>query len=457
MTITDLIMLFAEDMISMERGLAQVDCRHKAMILAYNVLILAAITLTFPLVFVKILTSPKTKKTVLNRLRLESSRMPCWRQSVWVHALSVGEVLAAVPLIRGLRAVCPHRPLALSVSTLTGHAIAKKVLGGDVDSLFFFPYDLWWSVRRAIRRINPAVLFLVESDIWPNFLFEMKRRQIPTILVNGRISPRSFRGYKRVSFFMSSVFSWVSVICAQSKLDADRFKSIGASSEKIKITGNVKFDQEIDPVSDDQFKKTRDSMKIKPGQKVFLAGSTHEGEESVVLEAFFELKKEYHDLVLVIVPRNPGRSADVCRLVAHLGGTAVLLSGSEISSAGSAEVIVVDSMGVLGRLYALADIAFVGGSLVRSGGHNPLEPAGRGKAVLFGYDMSDFASIAEMLIESGGAIQVRDGRGLLLAARQVLGDEDKARRMGANALKVFECNRGAVERTLKASEGLFKE
>lgn len=410
-----------------------------------------------PLIFVKVLTSEKRKKTVLRRLGIQSLVRTSARRPVWVHALSVGEVLASVPLVKRLRKTYYNRPLVLSVSTLTGHEMAKKLLVSDVDSIFFFPYDFLWSVRKAIRNVTPSLFFLVESDIWPNFLYEMKRRQIPTILVNGRISPRSFCGYKRLSFFMRSVFSWISVICAQSELDAERFESIGAPQEKIRITGNLKFDQEIDCVSSNEIESARQSLKIAPGHKILMAGSTHEGEESIVLDVFCRLKRKFHKLVLVIAPRNPECASAVYRLAAHSGRTVALMTGlKQVSSAGAIDVIVVDTMGVLGRLYALADIAFVGGSLVRSGGHNPLEPAALGKPVLFGPDMSDFPSIAEMLIGSGGAIRVSDGEGLFREVTALLSDNNKARRMGERASEVFESNRGAVERTLKISEGFLK-
>lgn len=431
--------------------------KDQALILAYNILLLLGIILAFPLVLVNVLTSEKRKKTVLRRLGIQFLVRTSARRPIWVHALSVGEVLASVPLVKRLRKTYYNRPLVVSVSTLTGHEMAKKLLVSDVDSIFFFPYDFLWSVRKAIRNVTPSLFFLVESDIWPNFLYEMKRRQIPTILVNGRISPRSFSGYKRLSFFMRSVFSWISVICAQSELDAERFESIGAPEGKIRITGNLKFDQEIDCVSSNEIESARQSLKIAPGHKILMAGSTHEGEESIVLDVFCRLKRKFHKLVLVIAPRNPERASAVYRLAAPSGRTVALMTGlKQVSSAGAIDVIVVDTMGVLGRLYALADIAFVGGSLVRSGGHNPLEPAALGKPVLFGPDMSDFPSIVEMLIESGGAIRLSDGEGLFREVTALLSDNNKARRMGERASEVFERNRGAVERTLKISEEFLK-
>lgn len=427
------------------------------MIFLYNILFLMGNLIMFPFFVVKALTLEKRRATVLKRL-YPGFRMPRFkRRPIWIHTLSVGEVLASVPLIKRICRTYSDRPVVLSVSTVAGHEIATKSLESDVDSIFFFPYDVIWSVRKVIRRVNPAIFLIVESDIWPNFLYEMKRRQVPTILANGRLSPRSFSGYKRLSFFMRSVFSGISVVCAQSKLDAQRFEAVGAAAEKIKITGNIKFDQKIDSLSDDEIDTLRESMKIKPGSKIFLAGSTHEGEESILVDVFSRLERNFDELVLVIVPRDPKRAKAVYRLFASSGHTVVLMGDlKRISSTASFEVIVVDAMGILRRLYALADIAFVGGSLVKRGGQNPLEPAAFAKPIIFGPDMSDFHWIAEMLIESGGGVRVADGQELFRAAMGLLTDTGRARLMGERAFVVFETNRGAVERTMKILEGCLK-
>jgi 3-deoxy-D-manno-octulosonic-acid transferase len=427
------------------------------LILAYNILFVAAAALAFPLVFVNVLTSPKRKKTFFGRLGFQCLEPFNVIRPVWVHALSVGEVLSSIPLIRAIRKRCPRQSLVVSVSTLTGHGIAESVLGNDVDLIFYFPYDFLWSVRKMIEKIDPAVFFLIESDIWPNFLFEMKRKRKPVVLVNGRISPRSFRGYRRFSFFMRAVFSWISVICVQSRTDAERFKSLGVPSDKVFVAGNVKFDQTVDTVPSDDVRRMRARMHIKPDQKVLLAGSTHEGEESALLDTFFRLKKELGRIVLVVVPRDPQRSKTVRKLVSAFGGTATTLSELESEVyVGPKDVVVVDTMGVLSRLYALSDVAFVGGSLVTSGGHNPLEPAAYAKPVVFGRDMSDFSSVAAMLIDNGGAIQVEGRDQLFRAIKGLLDDGKLAEATGRRAFEVFQSNKGAVEKTIRASEAFLK-
>lgn len=428
------------------------------MIIAYNILLLISIVLALPVIVVHVMTSEKRRKTVFRRLGIQRIVIPPGKNSrpIWLHALSVGEVLACVPLVKGMGTTWPHRPVVVSVSTLTGFETATRLLRADVDSIFYFPYDILWSVRKVIREVNPEFFFLVESDIWPNFLFEMKRRRIPTILVNGRISPRSFAGYKRLSFFARSVFSWISVVCAQSKSDAERFMEIGVDAEKIRITGNLKFDKDVGAVATDEIESLKRRFKIGVESKVLLAGSTHEGEEDVLIEVFLRLKENIDTLVLVVVPRDPRRAPAIRRtFLSSVRGVALASALERTTSSSPSQVIVVDAMGMLQQLYAFSDVAFVGGSLVACGGHNPLEPAALGRPVLFGPHVTDFQSIAEMLVAAGGALQVRNGEDLYRESLRLLEDPSRAREMGANGLQVFQANRGAVARTLQISEAFL--
>jgi 3-deoxy-D-manno-octulosonic-acid transferase len=425
-------------------------------ILLYNILFLIGGSFVLPFLLVEALTLKKRRATVLKRLGAGLHAPRFHRRPIWIHALSVGEVLASVPLIKKIRTSHFGRPVVLSVSTMTGHEIAKKLLGRDVDYIFFFPYDLIWVVRKVVRYIDPVVFILVESDIWPNVLYELNRRMVPAVLVNGRLSPRSFSGYRALSFFMRSVFANISTICAQCEMDAKRFEVVGAPVNRIKITGNMKFDHGVRLRSGHEIERLRQSMRIPSRGRILLAGSTHEGEEAILLDIFGQLKKHFKDLVLLIAPRNPERAKAVYRLFASSGWSAGLMADLKRVSLGPAfEVIVVDSMGMLGQLYALADISFIGGSLVKSGGHNPLEPAAFAKPIIFGPDMSDFSWIADMLIESGGGVQVGGSEDFFQAAAALLTDKRKAQLMGRQALLVFEKNKGAVERTLEIVEGFL--
>jgi len=420
------------------------------MMLLYNIVFLLGGVLSLPLIIAKVLTSDKRRKTVLNRLGSKAFDGVEREKPVWIHALSVGEVLAAVHLAKKIG---PNRSVLLSVSTLTGHETAKRLLNGSVASIVFFPYDLIWSVRKAIRAVDPSVCVLVESDIWPNFIHEAQRREIPVILANGRISPRSFRGYRRLSFFMKPVFSSISAICAQTETDAKRFIAIGARKDRVKVTGNLKFDCKLMHLSGREISRLRASMGIGPRVSVLLAGSTHEGEEKILLKCFMVLKKSFSDLILVVVPRDPTRAYRIQQMFERAGCPASLKSElDETDGHDAPHAIVVDTMGELRQLYAIADIVFVGKSLVNLGGQNPLEPAAFKKPIIFGPHMFNFELVAEMLIQQGGAVEVANEKELMEQVKSLLLDSTRCETMGMKAYEVLGMNRGAVEKTLNVVE-----
>ena len=409
-----------------------------------------------PLIIPLVLATDKRRKTVLHRLGLmplpkaisQNRSQKRDNRPIWIHALSVGEVLSAVPLIKELKSCFKHQDIVFSASTKTGFEIANNLLKGNVDSIFFFPYDLLVSVKHIAAKVEPAIVIIVESDIWPNFLFEMKRRNVPVILVNARLSKKSYFGYKRFLFFSKRLFLSFSKICVQSSEDANRFSLLGIPRGRITITGNIKFDQQYDFAGREELNKLRQSLLIKPSQKILLAGSTHYGEEAILLDAFSRLKKKYLDLILIIVPRNPDRARSVCRICKSAGLFAVTMSELEEKKPGQ-DVIVVDRIGILKMLYAIADMAFVGGSLVRCGGHNPIEPAAFSKPIIFGPNMSDFADISDMLIRSGGAVVVQDAESIYRSLEMLITDSKSVESIGRSAFNVFCENKGAVEKTLR--------
>jgi len=414
--------------------------------------------LGFPLIIFLVLVSEKRRKTFLYRLGLAASPLapadpllqPSEKRPVWIHALSVGEVHSAVALVKGLKRTCERKDLYFSVSTLTGFEVAEKQLKEDVGALFFFPYDLIFSVKQVVEKINPALVIIVETDIWPNFMKAMERRKIPVVLVNARLSDRSFSHYKRVSFLSKSLFNLFARICTQSGQDAFHFKMLGVAPEKIFITGNIKFDQAVKPVSTDEKKHLKNWLCIHPKTKVLLAGSTHNGEELILQEVFSRLKARFSDFILIVVPRDPKRARSVSHLFKEAGIDAVPVSELKNREPGSRpEVMIVDSIGLLGRLYVLADIAFVGGSLVSCGGHNPLEPAAFSKPILFGPDMSDFRQISRMLLDAGGAVKIEGAESFFRCVSELWGDGEKARAMGLRAFDVFCENKGALAKTLQ--------
>lgn len=435
------------------------------MILICNTIMLFFLIAAFPVILPLVLTSGKRRKSVLQRLGLE--KFPKQKiqpgglcetdHPVWIHALSVGETFSAVELVKTLRKKFQHRKIYFSVSTATGFVEARKRLSLETDHIFFYPYDLVFVVRRVLRRVSPSLFILVESDIWPTFLVELNKRNVPSVLVNARLSDSSLAGYKKLSMIMAPVFNSFRKICVQSDLQGQRFLQLGVKPDKICVTGNLKFDQKPIPVSDADKLSMKNELAIDEKNRVFLAGSTHPGEEKLLLESFIRLRKNFSDLSLVVVPRDPDRADDIQRLSISLGFKAKKMSQIELEGA---DVVVVDMMGVLRRLYAIADIAFVGGSLVDFGGHNPLEPAAYAKPVVFGPHMYDFPEISGMLLDVGGAVRVHSPEQLYESVRELVMDQAKVKRMGENAFGVFQSNQGAVEKTaaiIKSIDSFFHE
>ena len=428
------------------------------MVILYNILFFIVMTLGFPLIIPMVLISDKRRKTVLQRLgiaRLPGEYVPGKpgkpvKKHIWIHALSVGEVLSSIPLVKGLQKCSDTRDIVFSASTKTGFDIAKQYLTDAVHSIFYFPYDLTFSVKHIVHRIDPAVVVIVETDIWPNFLFEMKKRRVPVILVNARLSKKSFIGYKRLGLFAKQVFLSFFHIGAQSLEDLERFQELGVPFRRITVTGNVKFDVTHQIQGSQETDRLRQSMHIQTARKVFLAGSTHPGEELILLDAFSKIKHQVDDLLLIVAPRNPERAGSVSRIFDSAGYSVGLMKEvKKMSSGKRLDVIIIDSIGLLKSLYAIADIAFVGGSLVNCGGHNPLEPAAFSKPIIFGHDMSDFRDISKMLLDAGGAVCVKDAKDLYKTLVSLIKNDKRALEMGKNALGVLTANKGAVEKTIK--------
>jgi 3-deoxy-D-manno-octulosonic-acid transferase len=424
-------------------------------------LISSALILTFPVILPLILTSKKRRKTVLQRLGFNRflpqrtiNKLQPDHQPVWIHALSVGETLASVELVKTIRKRLPQRKIFFSVSTATGFDEAVKHLTNETDYIFFYPYDLLWVVRKVLRQVSPCLFVLVESDIWPNFLLELKRRNVPAILVNARLSPSSFVGYKKVAGIMKPVLNIFSRICVQSDEQGNRFVQLGVKPAKISVTGNLKFDQKTDHALKEDVDSIRKSLVISENKKVFIAGSTHPGEERILLDAFVQLKSTFSDLVFIIVPRNPDRANEVSRLAS---GKGLIVKKMSEENTDPADVIVVDFIGILSKLYAIADVAFVGGSLINFGGHNPLEPAGYAKPIMFGRNMSDFPEISEMLLCAGGAIEVKNMEHLCKSLSELLGNPIKVREIGKKGFDVFQANQGAVEKTFAVIKEIEKD
>jgi len=393
---------------------------------------------------------PKTPENPLKRLGATriprtATRAP---RPIWIHALSVGEVRTALPLVRGLKTRFPERPIVFSTSTWAGHLLAAQCLESIEKPAFFFPYDWRPSVRTVVNRVDPALVLILETDLWPNFMECLGGRNIPLILVNARISHRSYARYRRFQPWVRSLFGRISAVCAPTDGDARRFALLGVPRHRIRITGNLKYEYvgpEKTPLEMELLKK---ALGFGAHQKIVAAGSTHKGEETEILAAFLKIRERFPDARMLLAPRDPGRAAAVGRMVAASGVRTVLLSAHEKGGSTQPECLVVDRLGVLNRLYGASDMAFIGGSLVREGGHNPLEPAAWGKPILFGPDMSDFASIAETLMASGGAVRIQDRDSLADAVLDLMAHPEAAESMGRCALNVAMEGKGALEKIL---------
>lgn len=378
---------------------------------------------------------------------------PGFSGSLWVHAVSVGEVNAAEPLIKALQRDYPNAPLVITTVTPTGTARVHQLFG---DSVFhvYLPYDLPFAVSRFLQRTRPRLALIVETEIWPNLYFACRRRGIPLMIVNARLSERSLRGYLPMRGLVRSALRCVRQIAAQSRTDAARYRLLGADPQQLLVTGNMKFDMPIPHGAVAEGAAMREHWG--PRRPVWMAASTHEGEEMTALEAHLQVLKRMPDALLLLAPRHPERFRLVEHSVRSLGFAVGTRSADGVPSPAH-QVFVIDAMGQLMPFFAAAEVAFVGGSLVPIGGHNVLEPAALSTPVLVGPHTFNFEEITRSLIDQGGAERVADNQQLGQDVLQLLRDPDKRERMGRAAQQVFERERGAVGRIMQLIDTLLQE
>jgi 3-deoxy-D-manno-octulosonic-acid transferase len=359
--------------------------------------------------------------------------------------VSVGETIAVKPLLKALKAAFPETRIVLSNGTETGRSIAVKI--AEVDRVIYFPFDYRFAVTRVLTRVRPSLVVVVETEIWPNFLRAARKMGIPALLVNGRISDRSFGRYLKLRWFFRPVLANVAAFCMQTAEDARRVVAIGAEEARVHVARNLKYDIPVAAPSAGKKSELRADCKIPEGVMVVTAGSTHAGEEEMVAAAYVRLLAEGLDCFLVLAPRHPERAGEVAEILGKAGLPSTRRSALDRREGEfrSGEVLLVDTVGELMRFYALADAVFVGGSLVATGGHNILEPASLGVPVMFGPHMHNFREAAEIILASGGGIQVRDGEELAVSLKVLLDDEAKRRVMGESGVRLFLANSGAAE------------
>jgi len=370
-------------------------------------------------------------------------------ESIWIHAVSVGETLTARALAADLKARYPHLRLFLSTTTIAGQQVARHMQ--HVDGVFYFPFDWTFIVRRTLALVKPRVFIMMETEIWPNLLRLCRAQGVKTIMINGRISSRSYPRYRLVRPFFRRVLADVDRFCMQSEESARRLIDLGADPSRVTMTGSLKFDSLDLPAASHARPRERvlRFFRVAPARQVVVAGSTMRGEERAVLRAFGRVKAGAPSALAILAPRQPERFGEVERIARDAGFVTIRRSELPIDAEPRADVVVLDSIGELAQIYQLATVVFVGGSLVDHGGHNILEPAIFGKPILFGPHMQNFKEIVDTFLANDAGVQVHSGSELESELLSLLTDPVRRARLGAAARALVEANRGATGKTLE--------
>lgn len=414
----------------------------------YDLLLLLAL----PIVWLRLSARARSEPAYAERRAERWGRVPdsVGRDVVWFHTVSAGEAIGAAPTIRALKVRMPEKRFLVTTTTPTGSDQVVERLGDIVDHCYA-PYDYPWAVARFLRRVEPRALVLMETELWPNILRRTKRLGVPTCLVNARLSERSAYGYARISSLTRSMLRDVDHLFCQYPETARRFETLGADKARLEVTGSIKFDLDIPADLDSEVTRLRHEWA--PDRQAWIAGSTHPGEEEVVLSAHAELLHRFPDLLLVLVPRHPRRVNDVAALCGRAGLSFARLSEGAPGQE-KTQVLIVDVMGQLLYWYGVAQVAFLGGSLVPVGGHNPIEAAVHGTPMLIARHRFNFAEITEQF-EEAGCLGSVDADSLTGAIADLLGDPERRRSQGQAAHKVIDANRGASDNLLKRLDAII--
>ena len=391
------------------------------------------------------------------------------RGGIWIQAVSVGEVALCKTLVPAIKEKFPDKKIIISTITKGGNDLAKKLFSEDAV-IIYFPLDFSFIAKKAVGILKPKLYIMVETEIWPNVLKTVNENHIPAILINGRISDHSFGKYKLVSLFLKNILAKIGAFCMQSEVDAERIRQLGAPKEKVMVTGTMKFDAEVKTDASLQ-QKTRELLGLEPGNELFVAGSTHEGEEAVVISAYAELIRQFPKLKLLIAPRHVDRAARVEALARKIGFETErvsnlnerrtlnhsLRSGSGQATKDERRILILDTIGQLQNIYTVATIVFIGGSLVKHGGQNPIEPAILERPILFGPNMFNFRPAEKVLLDNSGAIKVSGESELFNAALRLLKDPEDRARLGANAKSAILKSRGATGRNIELISTLIAD
>ncbi len=420
------------------------------MLVLYNILLWVAALFLVPYYGIKMLLTGKYKEGFGQRFGfLKPEALSCIKGSprIWVHAVSVGEVTVAAPIIASLRKQLPDAGIVLSTTTETGQEMARRIVKG-ADAFIYYPLDIRFAVRKAIDAVKPDIFVLTETELWPNFISRCRDGGVKVVMANGRLSPRSFRKYALIRFYWKDLLNALDAVGAISDTDAGRFRHLGAPPDRLHVMGNAKYDSLAAKTSLELNEETGKCLNIRPGERVLVAGSTHEGEEASILGVYKELLKTWPDFKLIIVPRHVERAEAVLALAIEKGFEDAILMTEILNGRKRHEerVIVVDVIGELFKIYSLGTVVFCGGSLVPRGGQNILEAAAWGKVTFYGPFMDDFSEERALLESAGIGITVRDGSELLDGILKIMSDPDDLAHRGEKGRMMITENMGASGR-----------
>mgnify|MGYP000094197402 CR=1 FL=1 len=434
------------------------------MFFLYNILLTIGFIVLLPRFALDAVFSGKYAGGFFQRLGFIATIDPKGKKVVWIHCVSVGETNAARPLIERIHDENPDLSIVVSTTTKTGQRLARSLFANTADLVFYFPFDWKSTVRRALSRVDPALVLLIETEIWFNFIRETNKHHTKLAIVNGRLSERSFERFSYITKFMHRVLSYIDLALMQDKADARRIMALGLRGSRVRVTGNIKFDHPLTSTETELTADLRRRFDIRPEAPLIIAASTHQPEERVLLEAFRQVWKSSPDRLprLVIAPRHPERFAEVADLIKISGFNWVRRTENESARDHTAEVILLDTIGELRAAYPLAELVFVGGSLIPHGGQSIFEPAAAGRAIITGPFTANFSAAVSEFLDREAIVQLP-----VLSAGQLvpklasvisslLSDRPRTAMLGENALKVIKSNSGAVSRTLEYLEPMLQ-
>ena len=414
----------------------------------YNVLALFLVILATPVFLYRLIRENgfgERLKQSFGFLPSEIMQKIAHKQAIWLHAASVGEIVATSPMVKEIKKELPHSTVIVSVVTASGYEMAHRIIP-QADGVIFFPIDLPWLSSRVVKSINPSVFLLVETELWPNFLMAARMAHIPVMMVNGRISDKSVSRYRYLGSVLHDMLQTVVKFCMQSSIDAEYIINLGADPRKVIVTGNTKYDQTYTEVTPEERENLINNFGFAGRHPLIVAGSTHKGEEEYLLAAFTNVRQTFSRSTMVIAPRDTLRANELVSLTARHGYRAVKRSTLEESSSTDHDIVILDTIGELGRIYSIGDVIFVGGSLVPHGGHNILEPAAHAKPIIVGPHMFNFKDIYALLTSRSACITGENQADLNEKLLELLRNKELAAAMSRNARDIIDENRGAAHR-----------